>query len=64
MGPWGDGGGRWSVFDVLKFEGDPADCTCRLDCRDDARTRCSLSGEWHVHPGEPCPVHPEAPGDR
>lgn len=33
-------------------------CECYMDCRD-----CSLSGDWHVHPGEPCPVHPDAPGD-
>lgn len=33
-------------------------CVCYLDCRD-----CSLTGEWHVHPGEPCAAHPEAPGD-
>jgi len=36
-----------------------AACTCYHDCRN-----CSLSGDWHVHPGEECPVHPEAPGDR
>jgi hypothetical protein len=41
-------------------QGPPAyACECYCDCRD-----CSLSGEWHVHPGKPCPVHPDAPGDR
>jgi hypothetical protein len=40
-----------------------AECLCILDCRDDPATRCSLAGDWHVHPGEPCPVHPDAPGD-
>lgn len=34
-------------------------CACYLDCRD-----CSLTGDWHVHPGEPCPAHPDAPGDQ
>lgn len=59
-----DGGGRWSVFDKITFARDnSADCTCYMDCWSDARNRCSLSGEWHVHPGEPCPVHPDAPGD-
>jgi hypothetical protein len=36
----------------------PAACDCYYDCRS-----CSLSGDWHVHPGEPCSVHPDAPGD-
>jgi hypothetical protein len=36
-----------------------ADCECYHDCRS-----CSQSGDWHVHAGEPCPVHPDAPGDR
>jgi hypothetical protein len=39
-------------------------CTCHYACAEDPRTRCSLSGQWHVHPGDPCPVHPDAPGDR
>ena len=39
-------------------------CECRFDCNDDPATRCSLSGEWHVHPGAKCPVHPDAPGDQ
>ncbi len=39
-------------------------CECVYSCADDPTTRCSLSGEWHVHPGEPCTVHPDAPGDR
>ena len=41
-----------------------ADCTCHHTCADDPAERCSLSGGWHVHPGDPCPVHPDAPGDR
>lgn len=36
----------------------PEDCTCYHDCRS-----CTLSGDWHVHPGERCPVHLDAPGD-
>ena len=32
-------------------------CECYHDCRD-----CSLTGGWHVHQGEPCPIHPDAPG--
>lgn len=39
-------------------------CECVFSCADDPATACSLSGDWHVHPGEPCPVHPDAPGDR
>jgi hypothetical protein len=59
-----DGGGRWSVFDKITFaRSNSADCTCIMDCQDHPPTACSLSGEWHVHPGEPCPVHPDAPGD-
>lgn len=59
-----DGGGRWSVFDTIKFARDnSAECLCIVDCDDDPDTACSLSGDWHVHPGEPCPVHPDAPGD-
>ena len=41
-----------------------SDCTCVHTCAEDPPTACSLSGEWHVHPGDPCPVHPDAPGDR
>jgi hypothetical protein len=41
-----------------------SDCTCIHTCAEDPPTACSLSGEWHVHPGDPCPVHPDAPGDR
>jgi hypothetical protein len=41
-----------------------AECTCHHTCADDPEIRCSLSGEFHVHPDEPCPVHPDAPGDR
>lgn len=33
-------------------------CACVMDCRD-----CSLSGDWHVHPGDACAAHPDAPGD-
>jgi hypothetical protein len=39
-------------------------CACVFSCADDPATACSLSGEFHVHPGEPCQVHPDAPGDR
>lgn len=39
-------------------------CTCIHTCADDPASACDLSGEWHVHPGEPCPQHPDAPGDR
>lgn len=47
-----------------ELAGEPAQCTCYHTCAEDPRTACSLSGTWHVHPGEPCPVHPEAEGDR
>jgi hypothetical protein len=64
MNQTSDGGGRWSVFDRLTFARDgAAECTCYHTCAEDPETACSLSGEWHVHPGEPCPVHPDAPGD-
>lgn len=43
---------------------DTLECECIYSCADDPPTACSLSGTWHVHPGEPCPVHPDAPGDR
>jgi hypothetical protein len=46
----------------IKMALDP--CECYLDCDEDSDNACSLSGCWHVHPGEPCPVHPDAPGDR
>lgn len=36
-------------------------CECIHTCADDPATACSLSGEFHTHPGEPCPVHPDAP---
>ena len=39
-------------------------CTCYHTCMEDPETGCSLSGDFHVHAGEPCPVHPDAPGDR
>lgn len=32
------------------------ECLCYRDCGQD-----SLSGRWHQHEGEPCPVHPDAP---
>lgn len=38
-------------------------CACYHTCADDPATACSLSGDFHVHAGEPCPVHPDAPGD-
>lgn len=46
------------------------ECTCVESCGGDPATACSLSGEPHVHPDDssgifgPCPVHPDAPGDR
>lgn len=40
-----------------------ADCTCYHTCADNPATACSLSGGFHVHAGEPCPEHPDAPGD-
>lgn len=48
---------------------DKPECTCVHDCA--GETRCSLSGQWHVHPDSPqwpglygpCPIHPDAPGD-
>jgi hypothetical protein len=39
-------------------------CLCYYSCGDDPEEGCSLSGGFHVHPGEACPVHPDAPGDR
>lgn len=38
-------------------------CECRHTCAEDPRTACGLSGDWHVHQGDRCPVHPDAPGD-
>lgn len=35
-------------------------CECRHTCLADPATACSLSGDWHLHTGERCPVHPEA----
>ncbi len=44
---------------------DDLDCTCVMDCA--GSNKCSLSGEWHVHAGDPpygpCPAHPDASGD-
>jgi hypothetical protein len=48
---------------TLHVTANAADCTCYHTCAEDPGTACSLSGEWHVHPGEPCPVHPGVPGD-
>lgn len=39
------------------------ECTCYHTCAEDPATACSLSGDFHVHAGEPCPSHPDAPGD-
>jgi RNase adaptor protein for sRNA GlmZ degradation len=39
-------------------------CECVTDCADHPPTRCSLSGQPHVHPDlGRCPAHPDAPGD-
>jgi hypothetical protein len=51
---------NWMLHAVAS---DAADCECYHTCAEDPDEACSLSGEWHVHPGEPCPVHPDAPGD-
>lgn len=40
------------------------ECECYFRCSENPATGCSQSGRWHVHAGEPCPVHPNAPGDR
>lgn len=40
-----------------------AECACYFACAEDPQRGCSLSGQWHVHPGERCLVHPDAPGD-
>lgn len=39
-------------------------CECYFDCAENPSTGCSLTGSWHVHAGEPCAAHPDAPGDR
>ncbi|MEU1275629.1 hypothetical protein [Streptomyces sp. NPDC005799] len=47
-------------------------CLCVVSCDEDPATACGLSGQQHVHPAipgrpgvyGPCPVHPDAPGDR
>lgn len=36
-------------------------CECIHTCADDPATACSLSGDFHTHPDEPCLVHPDAP---
>ena len=38
-------------------------CECYFRCMENPATGCSLDGRWHVHAGDPCPVHPDAPGD-
>lgn len=38
-------------------------CACVHTCGEDPATACSLSGDFHVHAGKPCSVHPYAPGD-
>lgn len=40
------------------------ECACLHSCAEDPATACSLSGDFHIHPDQPCPVHLEAPGDR
>lgn len=35
-------------------------CDCTFSCADDPASACSLSGSWHLHPGETCLVHPDA----
>lgn len=47
------------------------ECTCVINCVEDPKTACSLSGKRHVHPAipgrpgvyGPCPEHLDAPGD-
>lgn len=48
---------------TMGHEPDSGDCLCYHSCADDPRSACSLSGDWHVHAGERCPTHPDAPGD-
>lgn len=36
-------------------------CICSMDCADDAESSCNEFGLWHVHAGQRCPVHPDAP---
>jgi hypothetical protein len=59
-------------WNILATQGnDPwsEECVCVFSCAEDPATRCSLSGQWHVHPDDgtgtfgPCPAHPDAPGD-
>jgi hypothetical protein len=50
--------------EIQALREDVANCTCIHTCAEDPATACSLSGRWHVHPDEPCPAHPDAPGDR
>lgn len=35
------------------------DCTCFHTC-DESGGGCSLSGRFHQHQDDPCPVHPDA----
>ncbi|MFJ7004187.1 hypothetical protein ACIQU7_24025 [Streptomyces albidoflavus] len=47
-------------------------CRCFVNCAEDPRSACGLSGQPHVHPQDrrrpgitgACPMHPDAPGDQ
>ncbi|MFB6700268.1 hypothetical protein [Streptomyces rubiginosohelvolus] len=58
---------------IVEWIGRDWTCLCVTYCAEDPATACSLSGQvQHVHPAipgrpgvyGPCPVHPDAPGDR
>lgn len=49
--PWRGRGEPTNELEVNVVE-----CTCYRDCADD-----SMSGSWHQHGDDPCPVHPDAP---
>lgn len=51
------------VNDALEALANEPTCECVHTCAEDPATACSLSGEFHVHPDQLCPVHPDAPGD-
>ncbi|MFZ3557128.1 hypothetical protein [Streptomyces sp. BH055] len=57
-----DEGDEWKPY------AEPDECTCVINCAEDPRSGCSLSGRRHVHPltrgqyGQ-CPEHPDAEGD-
>jgi hypothetical protein len=53
-----------SFLTVPDDDFDISACACVFSCADDPETACSLSGDFHVHAGDPCLVHPDAPGDR